>query len=303
MALRELRFRVPYAILEISPASSERVEQLGSKPKFWFRWPSGDRRWLFKYARSATGEHWAEKISAEVARIFDIPHADIELAEFGGKRGSASPTFVPPGIDLIHGNEILAGRILGYDAKKKFRQSDHTFRRIVAAFYDIFPEGARRSEALTTLAGYLTLDAIVCNVDRHHENWGILRSSSRANRVATQTIAPTFDHASSLGRELRDDKRTLLLKQKRIAEYVSKGLGAIYWKETDPKGENPLALCRRAANIHRSYFQYWINRIKNIAPAELEVLVSDVPDDWMSPIAKQFAKAILLYTTNELRKL
>ena len=294
---------MPYPILEVFPAGSERVEQLGSKPKFWFRWDIGDKRWLFKYARSGTGEHWAEKIGAEVAELLGVPHASIELAVFGDKRGSASPSFVPPGIDLIHGNEILAGRILGYDAKKRFKQSDHTFRRIVAAFYDIFPEGARRSEALTTLAGYLTLDAIVCNVDRHHENWGILRSSSRANLVATQTIAPTFDHASSLGRELRDDKRASLLKQNRIAEYVSKGLGAIYWKESDPKGENPLALCRRAATIHRSYFQYWIDRIKNIAPTELEVLVSDVPDDWMSPIAKQFVKAILLYTTNELRKL
>jgi hypothetical protein len=293
---------VPYAIFEIFPESSERVEQLGSKPKFWFRFPSGERRWLFKYARSETGEHWAEKIAAEVAKLLDIPHADIELAEFGGKRGSASPSFVPPGIDLIHGNEILAGRILGYDAKKKFRQNDHTLDRIVKAF-DIFPEGPLRIEALTTLAGYLLLDAIVCNVDRHHENWGILRPSAAVGKAATQAIAPTFDHASSLGRELRDEKRRTLLDQNRVPEYVSKGSGAIYWKETDPKGENPLALCTHAASMHRSYFQPWMDRVKNIAPTELELLVSDVPDDWMSPIAKQFAKAILLYTTNELRKL
>ncbi len=293
---------MPYAILEISAESSERVEPLGSKPKFWFRFPRGERRWLFKYARSGTGEHWAEKISAEAANLLGVSHADVELCVIGDRHGSASPSFVPPGVDLIHGNEILAGRILGYNAHKKFRQSDHTFSRIVAAFYDIF-EGPDRTEALTTLAGYLILDAMICNVDRHHENWGILRSAAAAKKPAMQTIAPTFDHASSLGRELRDEKRKTLLAAHRIGEYVSKGSGAIYWKKTDPKGENPLALCTRAANIHRSYFKPWIDRVKNIAPAELEVLVSDVPDDWMSPIAKQFAKAILLYTTEELRKL
>jgi hypothetical protein len=122
-------------------------------------------------------------------------------------------------------------------------------------------------------------------------------------KAVTQAIAPTFDHASSLGRELRDEKRRILLEQKRIAEYVSKGSGAIYWEETDLKGENPLALCTHAASMHRSYFQPWIDRVKRLAPTELELLVSKVPDDWMSPIAKQFANAILLHTTNELRKL
>jgi hypothetical protein len=294
---------VPYAVFEIFEGIPERFEQLGSKPKFWFRFPSGENQWLFKYARAATGEHWAEKIGAEVANLLGLPHAIIELCKFGNRYGTASPSFVPPGGELIHGNEILSGRILGYDAKKRFRQSDHTLDRIVAAFYDIFQKGPKRNEALTTLAGYLTLDAIVCNVDRHHENWGVLRSSSRGKQPATQIIAPTFDHASSLGRELLDEKRSSILKNGRIADYVSKGSGAIYWKETDAKGENPLALCKRAATIHRSYFRPWIERVNEITPAELEMLVSDMPDDWMSSIAKQFAKAILSYTTNELRKL
>jgi hypothetical protein len=295
---------VPYAIFEIHPQAAlpDQIEQLGSKPKFWFRFEGGGRRWLFKYARPETGEHWAEKIGAEVASLLGLPHAVVDLCTFGDKRGIASPSFVPSGVDLIHGNEILAGRILGYDAAKKFRQSDHTFDRIVKAF-DIFPKGPLRTQALTTLAGYLMLDAIICNVDRHHENWGILRPSAVAGKAATQTIAPTFDHASSLGRELRDEKRRMLLAQKRVAEYVSKGSGAIYWKETDPKGENPLALCTHAASMHPSYFQPWVDRVKNIAPTELELLVSDVPDDWMSPIAKNFATAILSCTTNELRKL
>ncbi len=296
---------MPYAVFEISAhaALPEQVEQLGSKPKFWFRWEVGERRWLFKYARSATGEHWAERIGAEVANLLGVPHADVELFKFGDSYGTASPSFVPPGIDLIHGNEILAGHVIGYDRKKRFRQNDHTFDRIVKALYEIFPKGLERTDALKTMAGYLALDALICNVGRHHENWGILRPSGGAKQPVTQKIAPTFDHKSSLGRELVDDKRASLLEQGRVAEYVSKRSGAIYWKESDPKGGNPLALCTRAASIHRSYFRPWLDRLKSIAPADLELLVSEVPDDWMTSIAKEFAKAILLYTSDELRKL
>lgn len=82
-----------------------------------------------------------------------------------------------------------------------------------------------------------------------------------------------------------------------------KGSGAIYLKETEARGANPLALATRAAKAHRSYFQRWIDRIKDLAPAELDLLVSRVPEDWMRPIAKEFAVAILSYTTEQLKKL
>ncbi len=184
---------------------------------------------------------------------------------------------------------------------KRFRQSDHTFGRIVKAFYDLFPEGVARKEALTALAGYFTLDAIICNVDRHHENWAVLRSIPPA--PPSLSIAPTFDHASSLGRELRDGKRRTLIESKQVGQYVLRGSGGIYWKETDSKGENPLRLCLRAAKVHRTYFQPWIERVKELTEAELELLVSKVPEDWMSEIAKKFAVAMMSFTTKELKKL
>lgn len=43
---------------------------------------------------------------------------------------------------------------------------------------------------------------MIGNVDRHHENWGILRK--RVDGEWYGRLAPTFDHASSLGRELVD---------------------------------------------------------------------------------------------------
>ena len=94
-----------------------------------------------------------------------------------------------------------------------------------------------------------------------------------------------------------------LLKGKRILDYVKKGEGAIYFKETDAKGANPLDLGIWAATVHPSYFEVWLNRLKNIAVEELEMLIFNIPDDRMSPPAKEFAIAILKCTTQRLSEI
>src|SRR5438874_2334528 len=121
----------PFPILEVRPEDRLDVEQLGSKPKFWFQRPNG--RWLFKEAREHTGEDWAEKIAAEIAKAVGISAAVVELAEFSGKAGCASQSFVRKEDgknliqqNLIHGNELLAGAVIGYDRTKRMHQSDHT---------------------------------------------------------------------------------------------------------------------------------------------------------------------------------
>lgn len=57
-----------YQIVGIPEDAREDTEQLGSKPKFWVLLDG--KRWLFKEARPETGEDWAEKIAAEVARAW-----------------------------------------------------------------------------------------------------------------------------------------------------------------------------------------------------------------------------------------
>ena len=59
-----------------------------------------------------------------------------------------------------------------------------------------------RGDGFDMFVGYLMLDALIGNTDRHHENWGIMTGRGRP-----QVLAPTYDHASSLGRELSDQKR------------------------------------------------------------------------------------------------
>jgi len=239
-----------FPILSVQPGDVISDEALGSKTKFWFR--RNNEQWLFKEARENTGEDWAEKIAAEVAHLIGISASKVELAEFEGRRGCALLSFAYQDRNevLIHGNEILAGLVLGYDRNKKFRQSDHTLENITSAIRKLFPSEEISDQVLTTLAGYLVLDALIGNTDRHHENWAILLVAEGA----TLAVAPSFDHASSLGRELQDVRRQNLMRPGAVGRYARNGRGAIYLGSEDPRGANPLRLVEFGARRFSKYF-------------------------------------------------
>ena len=80
---------------------------------------------------------------------------------FQGARGSATESFARDGRELFHGNQILAGKVHGYDPATKFRQCDHTLANIFLGLERTFikPEGAQRAKVM--LADYLVLDAVI----------------------------------------------------------------------------------------------------------------------------------------------
>ena len=290
-----------YPILEVRGDWQPAPEPMGSKRKFWFRSDAaGGRDRLFKYPRPGTGEHWAEKIAAEVAAALGIRHARVELAEFQGCRGSATESFARRGRELHHGNDLLEGVVYGYDAQKRFGQSSHTLGNIWTAMdYALVHPGAAR-RAKTIIADYLVLDAIIGNTDRHHENWGLLRR--RTARGWHAMVAPSFDHASSMGRELQNTRRERLLAGRRVGSYVERGRGAIYWEEDGPP-ISPLELVRRSVDNHGGYFSSALARLRRLDAATIGAIVNRIPDDWMSAPARTFAVALLCYNLNELQDL
>lgn len=293
-----------YPIIELQPDWVLEAEAMGSKDKFWFRENDGPE-WLFKFPQPNTGQHWSEKIAAEVADHLDILHARVELAVFQGTRGSATESFAREGRELYHGNQIMAGRALGYDPGKRFRQSEHTLENIFLALDRAFAseDGARRAKE--RMAEYLVLDAVIGNTDRHHENWGILRK--RTERGWLGMLAPTFDHASSLGRELVDDSagkcRRRFLTEGRMAQYAERAPGAIFWRADDLRGISPLDLVRRASVLHPGLFGPALKAIEKLDRGALREIVARVPADWMSELARDFAVELMHYTLEELRRI
>jgi hypothetical protein len=294
-----------YPVIQIDPNWVLQQEALGSKEKFWFRRKDAEPQWLFKFPDENTGQHWAEKIAAEVAEILDIPHAHVELAVFQDTLGSATESFARDGWELFHGNQILAGKVLGYDPDKKFQQSDHTLTNIFTAIDKTFLTPETSHIARRQFAEFLVLDALIGNTDRHHENWGILRR--RVGDGWEGMLAPTFDHASSLGRELLDANegkcRERLLRESRVGEYAEKGRGGVYWEVTDERGLSPLELVRRAATLHREPFKSALSPLRFANRQLVQALFDPVPAAWMTPLQREFAIEFMCYNYKELQKI
>lgn len=271
------------------------MEQLGSKPKFWFKYQG--ENWLFKEARENTGEDWAEKVASEIAVILDLPTHHTELAMWEGKRGCAVRSFITSNQSvLVHGNELLGGLIAGYDKDKERGQADHTFDNIVSVLERLFPlDKARLPEALR-MVGYLILDALVGNTDRHHQNWGVIveRKMSPENIPTFRLqLAPTFDHASSLGRELTDEARERFMQEKTIERYIRKGKGGIFENQEAKHGLSPMALAHLLAQRYPELFHVWHGRVQQIAEDDFDFLLKRVPENRMSSAARRFALAFL----------
>ena len=250
-----------YTIETVREDTIRLQELMGSKRKFWYQGQmNSDRIWLFKYPNDNSGEHWAEKIAAEVAAMLDIEHARVELAASDGMYGSVTESFIHGNQVLIHGNQLLAITHAGYDSERTFQQSSHTLCNIWGTLNRISEfVGMDRDDARQRIAEYIVLDAVIGNTDRHHENWGVVveRVGDRQNG----RIAPSFDHASSLGRELRDERRILLMNEHRVGQYSEKGRGAIYWSEDQRHCPSPLELARRAARQYPDIFQPALSRL------------------------------------------
>jgi hypothetical protein len=293
-----------YRIIDVPARSSQQLEQLGTKPKFWY--VSDGRLSLFKQGRPQTGEDWAEKVCCEICQEIGLPHAAYDLATHSGTRGVTTPTFVPPDGELILGNQLLARVFADHETGRRYSRRTHTVGRIqqVLAREDLAPPlGWQVPEPLSgaggVFLGYLMLDALVGNQDRHDENWGVVRSSGRLY------LAPTFDHASSLGRNETDARRREGLDTKdvgrSIGRYVLKAKSALYLRPSEPRPLGTIEAFRSfAAEVDQSASQYWLRRLADIRSERYAEILDEVPADWMSGTAKEFALRMLVLNSERL---
>jgi len=163
------------------------------------------------------------------------------------------------GADL--GRWELAWRRLAVvaDLHQRRHTSDHTFERIRQAILEVC--GGRCKKDLGQFGGYLVFDALIGNTDRHHENWALLK---REAGPTDHRLAPSFDHASSLGREMRDERRLRLIRENKIPEYLRKGWGAIYLEELGETEISPIELVSRLAARMPESFGPWLKRVEGV---------------------------------------
>ena len=297
----------PFPVIEISPNTTHSLEPLGTKAKFWFQEP-GKQPSLFKEGRPGMGENWAEKIACEVAQLLGLPHAHYDLACYARRQGVVSPSFVPPEGALIHGNEVLEFTNPDYKTVSHYRSRQHTIGRIYAALREPFiampmywPTPASLATAFDVFVGYLLLDALIGNTDRHHENWGLIWTPKEEQI----SLAPTFDHASSMGRNESDEKREARLTTRDkgfgIAAFAAKARSAIYHAQSDTRPMMTMEAFHAAAHITPPAGQYWLNRLDAMDVTSLKDCLDRLPPEFATDMARRFA--LELMKTNRERLL
>ena len=299
-----------FPIIDVPSDALESFEEMGTKEKFWFRHQDLGRC-LYKKARQNTGEDWAEKIAAELCKLLGLPHANYELATFNGDalrqaatrlRGTISPSFVPKGGILTPGNEILAPIVPDYPKDSK-NPSQHTIDNILKAIGKPYvnlpiewtpPDGI--TTAVDTFVGYLLLDAWIGNTDRHHENWAFISLSLGEKTY----LAPTYDHASSMGRELLDEKRLLKLNNKSVTGYAEKCTSAIYAGIEDTKPLKTFDAFCQAALGYPDAARVWLDNLAGVSNNDTLELFERIPTHCISQTAIEFAQKILELNQSKL---
>ncbi|VAW00781.1 hypothetical protein MNBD_ACTINO02-1991 [hydrothermal vent metagenome] len=280
------------------------IEPIGTRPKQWLLDGSGSS-WLFKEARSdderPSGQDWAEKAVAELAKLLEVPAATVELARRSGTRGVISRNFVNKAASLVHGNELLSANDPAYP-QDQLRNDTPGYN--VAAIRDVLGPyvdhagGTRRARsAFDGFFGYLVLDAWVNNTDRHHRNWGIVLEP-------TGSLAPSFDHGSSLAFGITDTKRASLLAagDDEIRRWLERG-------QTRSFEGMPAMLDITVAGwefIESTERTVWIDRLTNLRDDDVDEVLDRIPADGLagvvlSDVSRTLCKEIL--RINRLRLL
>jgi hypothetical protein len=293
-----------FPVFDIPPDAAELPEQMGTKFKFWYE----DRllgRTLFKEGRPNTGENWAEKLAGEFALMLGVPHAVYELAQWRDKIGVLSPSFVPESSRLIHGNELLGGKVTDAEDDnqlKYYAQRNHTAFAVLGLLKQstavqpplAYMQIGNLTSAVDIFVGYLLLDAWIANQDRHSENWGLVRIRDVFH------LAPSYDHGSSLARNETDQRRKQILttrdKGASIEAYVQKAKSALFPLSA------PGSKVRSLFTVEAFEFAWrarpdagnvWRERLASIPLENIKDTIGQVPDKYMTPVAKEFTERLL----------
>jgi hypothetical protein len=295
----------PYPVVDVSTWEVLSIEEMGSKPKFWLLDPTGTK-WLFKHRhRPGVGDDWAEKIAAEVAGSLGLPHATVELAVFQGAPGIISRDLVgsEESRELILGNNLLVEADPTYPQVDRYHVAEHTIDRVFTAVggdYIGLPRSCPIDPAIASpldlFVGYLLLDALIGNTDRHHENWAVLLLDPNGEGRRA-VLCPTFDHASSLGYLLTDGEREKRLATRdqgyTVSAYVRKGRSALYRTRDDDKPMSPLDAFLEGDRRRPAAGSFWKEHVRAADARIMESFVGKIPDAIISEPARRFAIAML----------
>lgn len=148
------------------------------------------------------------------------------------------------------------------------------------------------TSAIDVFVGYLMLDAWIANQDRHHENWALVVSEESAIH-----LAPTYDHASSLGSNETDENRKNRLTTRdagrSIERYVERATSAFFISPASRKPMSTLDAFREAGKVRQRAARAWLESLERLSLQGAKIIFDQIPRDRISEVAIEFALKLL----------
>lgn len=291
-----------HQIHQIDASLSEDLEQLGTKPKFWFTF--GGRRTLFKADNRETGEDWAEVIAAGICELLGLPHVPYELAHDTRNNlpGVICTNIATKPRALVLGNQLMVEVDPEYPAEeeKKYGVHQHTVSAVAKVLETLDPPPADEywrpigvcNSAVDVFVGYVLLDTLIANQDRHHQNWGAIRDGKRS------WLAPTFDHGAGLARNEPDLKRRRRLdagdRQRQLDAFANRAKSGFYGEISDSRTLRSHDCFAKWREIDEAAGDFWLDCLSRVQTQQFAELIEQVPEARMTPSAKEFTLELLL---------
>ena len=270
------------------------LELSGVQDKAWLDHPEFGKV-LFKSSSmegsSEIQTDWTEKVAYELAKLLNLPATRYELAtattsnNYKPIRGSFSFSFKLEDAEIRSGEEILNDFYPDYGNKYP---STYNVDRVLEALKQnqvgvpsgyALPSGINNGAQV--FVGYLMLDSLISNCDRHDQNFEI-----QVLPNGMKELAPTFDQGQAMGATLSDKQRQSFSTQ----DYHEFLEGSFY------QG-NESVLTPKTFEIAAAYYPkaatIWQKRLANITPEQINNIFDRIPDHRITPIAMQFAKQVI----------
>lgn len=302
-----------FPVFDISDFESNLPESVGSKEKRWVMPPKEHelphRLHLFKIGRQNTGENWSEKACFEIAQALDLPCAKYHFAVASSERGVISETFLPVGARLYLGNVLLSRIIQGYEGAKRFKQIEYKLSQVLnlIRLFGTRPPINYENTSMSAhefFIGYLVLDALVGNTDRHHENWGVVVLTKEDSLDVHLT--PTFDHASSLGRNETSQNRRFRLKTKdqraSVEAYARRAHSAFFGLSSHAATLTMHEMIRVLMELYPRSTKFWADRVSALTPDVFEGIFAKIDSEWITEDATEFALRMLVRNQAMIRE-
>jgi hypothetical protein len=117
-------------------------------------------------------------------------------------------------------------------------------------------------------------------------------------------LAPSYDHAASLGAHETDanrhDRLTTRDQGRSMQQYVARARSAFYASPTDTRPMSTLNAFRETGIRRPRAAQAWITRLKRLSSQDLEVIFADISSDRISAVARDFAIKMLSLNAQRL---